>query len=167
MRASMHALILDPALAAPIGHHYNLDACLAQEFGKLGVAARIVGHAETAPVIIEKLGAMPHFRAHPYLMLSKDPLVAPLEDYLEINERLAEDLAGLAAKVDWSDALVVFHTVNEQMLFGIAQWLGSAQLPASCRIMIVLPHEAGLDQQGRPTNWKGLLYRHAFNALRR
>jgi glycosyltransferase involved in cell wall biosynthesis len=163
----MHALILDPGLASPIGHHYNLDACLAGELGQLGMPARIVSHGETAPVIVEKLGAIPHFRAHPYLMRSQDRLVAPLEDYLEFNQMLADDLAGLAAKVDLSDALIVLHTVNDRMLLGIAQWLGAGALPASAKVMVVLPHESGLDAKGQAVSWKALLYRHAFNALRR
>ncbi|MBI1776506.1 MAG: glycosyltransferase [Proteobacteria bacterium] len=163
----MHALILDPGLSTPIGHHYNLDACLVQELAQLGMPARIISHAETAPVIVEKLGTVPHFRSHPYLMRSTDQLVGPLEDYLEFNEVLATDLASLASKVDWTDALVILHTVNDRMLFGLARWLGSAALPDSCKIMIVLPHESGLDSGGKAVTWKALLYRHAFNVLNR
>jgi glycosyltransferase involved in cell wall biosynthesis len=163
----MHALILDPGLASPIGHHYNLDVCLADELNKLGVPARIVSHADTAAVIVEKLQALPHFRAHPYAMRSQDAMVGPLEDYLEFNALLAADLARLTDTLDWNDAVVIFHTVNDRMLLGIAEWLGAAKLPASCKVMLVVPHETGLDAQGQAVTWKALLYRHAFNALRR
>lgn len=161
----MHIVLLDPGLQSPIGHHYNLDLGLVGELRRAAVPYRLFVNRAADPDLVAGLGAEAHFDFHPYRRVSEDPLTRDLEDYLHLNEVVLKDLAALAGLIDLSGALIVVHTATNRLLWGMAMWLAQGNVPASARIVLVLPHASGLVAGAAAMD--AVLYRHAFIQLRR
>lgn len=102
MSPGPRALILDPGLIAPGGHHLDYDLRIAGELKARGIDAHLYAHADVQPAVLERLRPVvpvtPLFRASPYTATVPVPAGGgPRARHAADARATAEDLAGLPA----------------------------------------------------------------------
>lgn len=158
--------ILDTALARRVGHPYHFNQGLIAWLKRYRIEHRVVCVAGAEPGLVSEFGAIPLFRHPPGTVLSDDPRVGQLENYIALNRDLYLDLLGFETDHDLAGAALLFPNVNPFSLLGIADWLREASLPAGTDVTLVFQAWSGLVGSPPTDTWRSSLFRHGFLRLR-
>lgn len=158
--------ILDTALVRRVGHPYHFNQGLIVWLKRYRIEHRVGCVAGAESGLISELGAIPLFRHPPGTVLSDDPRVGQLENYIALNRDLYLDLLRFETDHDLSRAALLFPNVNPFSLLGIADWLREASLPAGTDVTLVFQAWSGLVGSPPTDTWRSSLFRHGFLRLR-
>lgn len=113
----MKALIIDPAVHSPGGHHFNAVQRLQDELGKLGVAAPCLGSAYADRRVIDELACAPTFTRSVYGRSYATP--GEFDDAIaETGRQLAEAMR----RSGWPD-LIILPCCEQVLAMALARQL--------------------------------------------
>lgn len=165
----MRFILLDPGAVTTVGHHFNLLQIISLELERRGIDAVSYAHVGSAENGAQ-LKTVPHFRASPYSMASRDPICGPLENFLIQSDVLFEDLCRLPETLtEDGQTVLLFPSIHWNQIYGIARWLGT--LPPGRRppVIMLLGQGAGITITGNQCAVNpeiGPYYRIGYNRLR-
>ena len=127
-------VIIDPGLHSRMGHHYNYVRAVVDAAHRRGLETLVLGPFMAGPDIQQELSVVPVFRIATYAPMVWDysptasetnPVVQEGQQVLMTNSIVFADLLVRASPLCRPDDLIFVHTVLENQIMGITQWLGS------------------------------------------
>ena len=104
-------------------HYFNETLAWRQTLQDAGKAFHIYGHANLSQALARETGAIPAFRLAPDSRMEMNPKFAPLADFIDGAEILADDFVRVLGGRLGERDIVVVPCATERDLFSVALWL--------------------------------------------
>ncbi len=139
----MRLHLFDPQLGAADGHYLGYDSAIVGEFERRGIGAAVYGSVQARAQLTAAFPVEPVFSREIFTEVSADPQIWPLENYAQLNDEVAAELAGLDTSRFEAGDLAFFPTILQNQIDGVRRWVTSLPLkrqPALAIRISVLSH---------------------------
>jgi hypothetical protein len=120
-----HLHYFDPNLVDLSGHYFNYCAQAVREVRRRGGDVSIYAR-KSCQVTCEGIRPEPVFSHDIFAEVGKDAQVWAIENFNAVNQAFVADLARVRTEDFTAEDLLFFPTLNQNQLYGIAQWLPDA-----------------------------------------
>ena len=140
----MRLVVCDPALDSLSGHHRFFDQEICAEAMSRSFDAIIFAHRDYPRQELLDIPIRRVFSCTCYETTQTNSFTQQFDDFVRYNDAFFEDMISLGTEIFSKNDLVLFPTVTENILFGIAKWIRTIPSDSCPTIVVLLMMPSGI-----------------------